>query len=98
MLLVIFLLLPLAAWAQGSIPVILGRPVALFPPATDAAGQRVAFAAAVSPDGATSPTADVYIVSADGGGLRRLTRLPADQTAPQGANAVAISSDGSRIA
>src|SRR5262249_9891522 len=34
----------------------------------------------------------------DGSGLRRLTRLPVDQVAPQGANAVAISSDGARVA
>src|SRR5712692_1173249 len=95
---VVFFLLPLAAWAQGSIPVILGRPVALFPAAADAAGQKVAFGAAVSPDGATSPTADVYVVSSDGSGLRRLTRFSADLISPQGANAVVISADGSRIA
>lgn len=86
---------PLLLAGQSSIPLILGRANTLLPPAVDAAGRRVLFGAALSPEGVTSPAADVYAVMSDGTALIRLTRLNGN-TPPQGANAVSATPDAAR--
>lgn len=93
--LLLLLLAPLLR-AQSSIPVFIGRPIVLLPPALDGSGQRVVFGAAVTPEGATFSTTDLYAVASDGSGLRRLTRLGGESRPPQGASAVSVSTDGSR--
>jgi len=88
------LLCPAAIWAQSeSFPVILGRSINLLAPAVGGAGATVVFGSAITPDGATLPTVDLYAAGADGSNLRRLTRL-----AGQGATAASVSADGSRAA
>ncbi|MBI3694378.1 MAG: hypothetical protein HY238_06020 [Acidobacteria bacterium] len=89
---------PAVLAAQSAIPVFIGRPITLLPAAVDGAGQKVAFGAAITPDGATLAITDIYLTAQDGAGLRRLTRLAGDPRPPQGASAVAISADGSRVA
>lgn len=88
------LLCPAAIWAQNeSSPVILGRSINLLAPAVGGARNTVVFGSAITPEGATLPTVDLYAAGADGSNLRRLTRL-----ASQGATAASISADGSRAA
>jgi len=86
------LLWPVFAWGQETIPTILGRAIGMVGPAVDAGGQRVLIGSAIAPDGTNGLPADLYIVMADGTGLRRLTRLP------QGASAASLAEDGSRAA
>jgi uncharacterized protein (TIGR03437 family) len=98
MLWLLFLLWPTLLAAQASLPVILGRPVVMLPPAVDSSGRRVALPTAVDASGTTFDATDLYVVGADGSGLRRLTRLGSDGVLPQGVNAVSLSPDGSRAA
>jgi Tol biopolymer transport system component len=88
------LLCPTAISAQNeSFPVILGRSINLLAPAVGGARATVVFGSAITPEGATPPTVDLYAAGADGSNLRRLTRL-----AGQGATAASVSADGSRAA
>ncbi len=98
MLWLLFLLWPAFLAAQASFPVILGRPVVMLPPAVDGSGRRVALPTAIDATGTTFDATDLYVVGADGTGLRRLTRLGSDGVLPQGVNAVSLSLDGSRAA
>jgi len=70
------LLCPTAISAQNeSFPVILGRSINLLAPAVGGARNTVVFGSAITPEGATLPTVDLYAAGADGSNLRRLTRL-----------------------
>ena len=94
----VLLLIPFTLHAQSALPFFIGRPIIMLPPAVDGSGQRVVFGSAITLDGVTFPTTDLYIAAADGTGLRRLTRLAGDFRPPQGATAVSFSADGSRAA
>ena len=94
----VFLLWPALLAAQIASPVFLGRTIPILPPASDAAGRSVVLASAVDASGTTFDTTDLYVVSADGSGLRRLTKLAGSSFPPQGVNAVSLAPDGSRAA
>src|SRR2546425_8520886 len=83
-----------AAVAQNGvdIPVLIGSR-SMIAPAIDGAGRRVAFGSPTAPDGSVSSAADAYMAGADGSNLRLYTNF----AAPSGANAIALSPDGSRL-
>ena len=84
-----------AAWSQDTaIPLIIGRAIPMIAPAVDAAGRSVVFGSAIAPDGTPFATVDIYVVGADGDGLRRLTKLAGGLRPPQGATAVSLAPDG----
>src|SRR5258706_10852180 len=91
----LFLFAPLL-WAQSTaLPFFIGQSIGVLPPAVDAAGRLVLFGSSITPDGASTQVADVYAVSSDGAGVRRLTKFPAGAPyAPLGANASSPSPDG----
>ena len=85
------LLCPAAIRAQSeAFPIFIGRSIKLLAPALGGARNTVVFGSAITPEGATLPTVDLYAAGADGSNLRRLTRLSG-----QGATAVSLSADGS---
>ena len=93
--LIAFLIFSLPARSQETgIPIFIGRPPTLIAPAVDASGANVVFGSAITPEGASLGTVDIYVVTSDGSGLRRLTRLAGGQRPPQGALAVSGSADG----
>ena len=98
-MLVFFLLLlwPLTLAAQGPIPVFIPSGVTVLPPAIDSAGQKVVFPSAITTDGAARNVIDLYAITSDGSGLRRLTQFPGFQR-PSGAIAVSLAADASRAA
>jgi uncharacterized protein (TIGR03437 family) len=85
-----FVLLASGRLLAQSIPIALGT-TTITPPAIDASGQRVAFASSIP-----SGSADVYVAAFDGSNLKRLTNF--GNQSNTGANAVALSPDGSRLA
>ncbi|MBI3667957.1 MAG: PD40 domain-containing protein [Acidobacteria bacterium] len=93
----VWLLWPMVLGAQSTISILIeGRSIPLLPPAVDRAGQTVVFGSAITPEGATFPTTDLYIVMSDGTALRRLTQLAGGTFRPQGATAVSLAPDASR--
>lgn len=86
----------LAAQQEGALPLIIGRPVFILPPAVDGAGRTAVFGSAVTPEGAVLPVVNLYTAGTDGSGIRRLTQLPGGLVPPQGANAVSVSPSGAR--
>lgn len=84
--------------AQSEVPLLIGRPVTMLAAAAGGARGPIVFGAALTPEGATLPTMDLYVVAADGSGLRRLTRLASSGGPPQGATVVSVSTDGMRAA
>ncbi|OFW40021.1 MAG: hypothetical protein A3J28_05350 [Acidobacteria bacterium RIFCSPLOWO2_12_FULL_60_22] len=92
----VFLPIPMA-WPQEpglGFPIFLGQTSTMIPPALDGGGRSVVFGSAITADGASLPTMDIYVVSSEGSGLRRLTRLTGTNRPPQGALSVSLSSDG----
>lgn len=93
------LLLPLALRAQDTaMPVLVGQTFTLTAPAVNAAGHWVVFGAGLTPDGALSSIANLYIAATDGAGLRRLTQYGPDAVAPLGVHNVSFTPDASRAA
>ena len=54
---------------------VVGQLRPIIAPAVDASGSKVIFGSAIEPDGTPSDVVDLYVINADGTGLRRLTRL-----------------------
>jgi uncharacterized protein (TIGR03437 family) len=95
----LLLLFPLALRAQDtSMPIFLGRPLAMTAPAVEGSGRWVVFGAGLAPDGTLSSTSDLYIAAVDGSGVRRLTQFASSGLAPQGVHSVSLTPDGWRAA
>ena len=93
----LFLLLWLSITSaqETAIPIFLGQQATMIPAAADSTGRTVVFGSAITPEGASLPTTDIYSVGSDGTGLRRLTRLGSSSgPSPQGALAVSLTPDG----
>lgn len=80
---------------ETAMPIFLGQQATMIPPAVDGSGRTVVFGSAITPDGVSLPTMDIYSVGSEGTGLRRLTRLGSSTApSPQGALAVSLTPDG----
>ncbi len=79
------------------ISAIFGSPK-MLPPTVDATGRIVVLGSAITPEGATTNTIDLYAAASDGSSVRRLTRLGGDLRSPSGANSLALAPDASRAA
>jgi uncharacterized protein (TIGR03437 family) len=96
LLLIAPLLWAQSLWTQSTaLPIFLGQTVGMLPPAIDASGRIVLFGSSITPDGASTPVADIYVANSDGSGLRRLTKqLFIAVYGPSGADACSVSPDG----
>ena len=101
--LVVFLaaliLCPVLLNGQSAIPIFLGSTLTMLAPTVDGSGKTIVFGSAITPDGSNTGTMDLYVVMADGSGLRRLTTLAGiNSRLPNGANSVSLSANAARAA
>src|SRR5581483_5721334 len=96
--LIVLLVGPAGLQAQNAAPIFIGQNLTMRPAAIDALGRTVAFASAITPEGASTSVPDLYTAAADGSGLRRLTNLPSDAFQPRGVSAVSLAPSGARAA